>query len=56
MTKNLEKIETLFADLPRKISIIGKNITHNYEVNWERQGVTEFEGSRFVFTLKQLEN
>jgi hypothetical protein len=56
MTKNLEKIETLFADLPRKISIIGKNITHNYEVNWERQGITEFEGSRFVFTIKQLDN
>jgi len=56
MTKNLEKIETLFADLPRKISIIGKNITHNYEVNWKRQGITEFEGSRFVFTLKQLDN
>jgi hypothetical protein len=56
MTKNLEKIEALFADLPRKISIIGKNITHNYEVNWERQGITEFEGSRFVFTLKPLDN
>ena len=29
---------------------------HDYEVNWERQGVTEFEGSRFVFTLKSLDN
>jgi len=56
MTKNLEKVESLFADLPRKISIIGKQITHSYEVNWERQGVTEFEGSRFVFTLKSLDN
>jgi hypothetical protein len=56
MTKNLEKVEALFVDLPRKISIIGKQITHNYEVNWERQGVTDFEGSRFVFTLKPLEN
>ena len=56
MTKNLEKVESLFSQLPRKISIIGKQITHNYEVNWERQGVTEFEGSRFVFTLKPLEN
>lgn len=55
MTKNLEKVEALFADLPRKISIIGKQITHIYEVNWERQGVTDFEGSRFVFTLKPLE-
>jgi hypothetical protein len=55
MTKNLEKVEALFTDLPRKISIIGKQITHIYEVNWERQGVTDFEGSRFVFTLKPLE-
>jgi len=56
MTKNLEKVESLFADLPKKISIIGKQITHNYEVNWERQGITEFEGSRYVFTLKSLNN
>ncbi len=56
MTKNLEKVESLFANLPRKVSIIGKQITHNYEVNWERQGITEFEGSRFVFTLKSLDN
>lgn len=56
MTKNLEKVESLFADLPKKISIIGKQITHNYEVNWERQGITEFEGSRYVFTLKSLDN
>lgn len=56
MTKNLEKVEFLFANLPRKISIIGKQITHNYEVNWERQGISEFEGSRFVFTLKSLDN
>lgn len=56
MTKNLEKVENLFSELPRKISIIGKQVTHNYEVNWERQGVTEFEGSRFVFTLKSVDN
>ena len=56
MTKNLEKVESLFANLPRKISTIGKQITHNYEVNWERQGISEFEGSRFVFTLKSLDN
>ena len=56
MTKNLEKVESLFSQLPRKISISGKQITHNYEVNWERQGITEFEGSRFVFTLRPLEN
>lgn len=56
MTKNLEKVESLFSKLPRKIRIIGKQVTHSYEVKWERQGVTEFEGSRFVFTLKSLDN
>ncbi len=55
-TKNLEKVESLFAGLPRRISIIGKQITHDYEVNWERQGTSECEGSRFVFTLKSLDN
>src|SRR4029453_19328477 len=56
MTKDLQKVESLFANLPRKISIIGKQIKHNYEVNWEKQGISEFEGSRFVFTLKSLDN
>ena len=56
MTKNLEKVENLFSQLPRKIRIIGKQVTHSYEVNWERQGVTEFEGSRFIFTLKSADN
>lgn len=56
MTKNLEKVEGLFSELPRRIRIIGKQVTHSYEVNWERQGVTEFEGSRYVFTLKSVDN
>jgi len=56
MTKNLEKVENLFSELPRKIRIIGKQVTYSYEVNWERQGVIEFEGSRFVFTLKSVDN
>ena len=51
MTKDKEKVEKLFAILPRSISVIGKNVTHKYIVNWEREGITDFEGSRFVFTL-----
>jgi hypothetical protein len=54
MTKDNQKVEKLFADLPRTISIIGKNITHTYRVNWERQGTTDFEGSRFVFTMNEV--
>jgi hypothetical protein len=54
MTKDNQKVEKLFADLPRTISIIGKNITHTYMVNWERQGTTDFEGSRFVFTMNEV--
>ena len=54
MTKDKEKVEKLFAILPRSISVIGKNVTHNYSVNWEREGITDFEGSRFVFTLEEI--
>jgi hypothetical protein len=54
MTKDNQKVDKLFADLPRTISIIGKNITHTYMVNWERQGTTDFEGSRFVFTMNEV--
>jgi hypothetical protein len=51
MTKNPEKVEKLFTDLPITIKIIGKQLTREYKINWERMGTEEFEGSRFVFTL-----
>ena len=54
MTKNPEKIEKLWSDLPNKIRIIGKQLTREYKINWERMGTEEFEGSRFVFTLDDL--
>lgn len=54
MTRDNQKVEKLFADLPRTISIVGKNITHTYVVNWEREGTTDFEGSRFVFTMNEV--
>ena len=55
MTKNPEKVEKLFADVPKTIKIIGKQLTREYKVNWERMGTEEFEGSRFVFTLDDVE-
>ena len=52
MTKNSEKVEKLWGDLPKKIKIIGKQVTKDYRVKWERLGSEEFEGSRFAFTLE----
>lgn len=54
MTKNPEKVEKLFSSLPKTIKIIGKQLTREYKVNWEREGTEEFAGSRFVFTLDDL--
>jgi hypothetical protein len=52
MTKNSEKVEKLWQDLPKRITVIGKQVTKVYRVNWERLGREEFEGSRFAFTLE----
>ena len=52
MTKNSEKVEKLWEDLPKKIKIIGKQVTKEYRIRWERLGSEEFEGSRFAFTLE----
>ncbi len=52
MTKNTEKVEDLWQDLPKRIKIIGKQVTKEYRVKWERLGREEFEGSRFAFTLE----
>ena len=54
MTKNPEKVEKLFSDLPKSIKIIGKQLTREYKVMWERVGTEEYEGSRFTFTLDDL--
>ena len=52
MTKNSEKVEKLWQDLPKRLKIIGKQVTKEYRVKWERLGREEFEGSRFAFTLE----
>ncbi len=52
MTKNSEKVEKLWQDLPKRIKVIGKQVTKEYRVKWERLGLKEFEGSRFAFTLE----
>ncbi|MCP8313988.1 MAG: hypothetical protein H3Z53_06405 [archaeon] len=53
MTKDPKKVEELFAQLPLKIKIVGKQITKTYDIKWERIGTEEFSGARFVFTIEE---
>jgi len=53
MTKDPKKVEELFAQLPLKIKIIGKQVTKTYDIKWERIGTEEFSGARFVFTIQE---
>src|SRR5919108_2118449 len=54
MTKDPEKVEKLWEGLPRVIKIMGKQVTKEYRVKWERVGREEFEGSRFAFMLEDV--
>jgi hypothetical protein len=47
-------VEKLFAEVPKHISIIGANVTKNYNVTWERVSTGEFAGARFTFTLEEV--
>jgi len=51
-------VDTLYSNLPTNIKIIGKQLTHEYKISWERVGSADFQGSRFVFTMneEQLQN
>lgn len=53
MTRDKMKVEHLWESLPQTIKILGKQSTKNYKINWEKEGTTEFQGSRFVFTLDE---
>lgn len=54
MTKNPDKVEKLYADLPSTIKIVGKQVTKEYKINWQREGTEDtYAGSRFVFTMEE---
>ncbi len=52
-TKDPAKVEKLFSDLPKRLSIIGKQVTKSYNVTWEKVSTGEFAGARFTFTLEE---
>ena len=56
MTKDPDKIESLYYNLPQRLKVMGKHKTHSYAINWEREGSTDFQGSRFVFVLQENSN
>ena len=49
-TKDPDKVEKLFSEVPKRISIIGANVTKTYNVSWERVSTGDFEDYRFTFT------
>jgi hypothetical protein len=51
-TKDPEKVDNLYFELPKRIRIIGKVVTRAYKVIWQKEGTEEFQGSRFVFKLE----
>lgn len=53
MTKDQQKVEKLYSELPQSIKIIGKQVTHIYKINWEKEGIEEYQGSRYVFSLDE---
>ncbi len=54
VTKDKEKVDRLFDELPREVTVKGQQLDKTFKVNWERVGTTEFEGARFVFTLETV--
>ena len=53
MTKDPQKVERLYSDLPHNVKIVGKQITRSYSVKWEREGIEDYQGSRYVFTINE---
>jgi hypothetical protein len=51
-TKDPQKVDKLYFELPKDIRIIGKVATRAYRVIWQKEGTEEFQGSRFVFKLE----
>jgi hypothetical protein len=56
MTKDPDKVERLYCDLPQTVKVRGKYITRSYAINWEKKGTADFQGSRFVFALQENHN
>ena len=52
-TKDPAKVEKMYAELPSKVKIIGKQLTKAYIISWEKKGTGEFVGARFTFDIAE---
>jgi predicted NAD-dependent protein-ADP-ribosyltransferase YbiA (DUF1768 family) len=52
-TKDPEKVEKMYTELPSDVKIIGKQVTKAYKVSWEKKGTGEFVGARFTFEIAE---
>ncbi len=53
-TKDPAKKEKLWNDLPKKIKILGAQVTKAYDIKWERVSTGEFAGAKFTFELEEV--
>lgn len=54
-TRDPTKVEVLWEKLPKTVEVIGSRESKKYSVDWKRVGEEEFQGARFVFTLKEAQ-
>jgi predicted NAD-dependent protein-ADP-ribosyltransferase YbiA (DUF1768 family) len=52
-TKDPQKVERLWNELPQHIKIIGAQVSKDYEIKWEKVSTGEFAGAKFTFTLEE---
>ena len=54
-TRDPAKVEVLWEKLPKAVEVIGTRESKKYSIDWKRVGEEEFQGARFVFTLKETQ-
>ncbi len=52
-TRDPAKVDVLWDKLPKAVEVIGTRESKKYAIVWKRVGEEEFQGARFVFTLKE---
>lgn len=52
-TRDTQKVDRLYSELPDRIEVIGKKATKTYNVKWSREGVGDLVGARFVFSIEE---
>ena len=52
-TKDPAKVEKLYEDLPKQVTVKGKQLAKTYAIAWEKVGTKEFAGARYTFELEE---